>query len=337
MLLQKENIYKFEHKISNKKKKKNIKNSKKSSKKSSSKKSSKKKLQDCDYPPKKKRTEQFTKTNKPNDISQSSKLKLKDIKIMFNFQKRKGGKNKSAKISNKIKGDKQIAMHFNDFELNSFTYQEALKYDRREYMDYYKSLLKTKHPIIFGFVPVNDYNTMIVKVCLFFLSFCIYYAINAVFITDSTIHKIYEDGGSYNLLYSLPQIIYSFVIAHIITIILKFAFLSERNIIQIKKEDSLDSAKSLVDKVKRTIIIKYIIFFVAGIIFLIFFWYYLSSFGAVFQNSQVYLIKNTLMSFLIAIIYPFVINLLPGCFRMPSLKNNNKECLYKTSKIIQII
>ena len=255
---------------------------------------------------------------------------------MLNFQKRKGNKNKSKKINNKIE-DKQRIVNFNDFEMNSFTYQEALKYDKREYIQYYKSLLKTKHPIIFGFVPINDYNTMIIKVCLFFLSFCIYYAINAVFITDSTIHKLYEDGGSYNLIYSLPQIIYSFIFAHMITIILKLTFLSERNIIQIKKEDNLDSANNLVDKVKRTLIIKYIIFFVAGIIFLIFFWYYLSSFGAVFQNSQVYLIKNTLMSFLIAIIYPFVINLLPGCFRMPSLKNNSKECLYKTSKIIQII
>ena len=254
---------------------------------------------------------------------------------MLNFQERKGSKKKSKKI-NKIE-DKQNIVNFNDFEMNSFTYQEALKYDKREYIQYYKSLLKTKHPIIFGFVPINDYNTMIIKVCLFFLSFCIYYAINAVFITDSTIHKLFEDGGSYNLVYSLPQIIYSFAIAHIITIILKFAFLSERNIIQIKKEDSLDSAKSLVDKVKRTLIIKYIIFFVAGIIFLIFFWYYLSSFGAVFQNSQIYLVKKTLMSFLISLIYPFVINLLPGFLRMPSLKNNSKECLYKTSKIIQII
>ena len=89
---------------------------------------------------------------------------------MVNFQKRKGNKNKSKKINNKIE-DKQRIVNFNDFEMNSFTYQEALKYDKREYIHYYKSLLKTKHPIIFGFIPINDYNTMIIKVCLFFYLF----------------------------------------------------------------------------------------------------------------------------------------------------------------------
>ena len=47
---------------------------------------------------------------------------------------------------------------------------------------------------------------------------------------------------------------------------------------------------------------------------------YLSSFGAVYQNSQFYLIKNILISFGFSLGYLFVINILPGILRIYSLK-----------------
>ena len=192
---------------------------------------------------------------------------------------------------------------------------------------------------MFSFIPTKDYNTMIIKLCLFFLFFSIYYSINTLFFNEATIHKIYEDEGSYNFGYLLPQILYSFVISHIFTTIIKFAFLSERNIMEIKREKVLQNAKEKVEKVKRNIIIKYIIFFVAGILFLIFFWYYLSSFGAVYQNSQIYLIKNTFISLAVGLLYPFIINIIPATLRICSLndKNQNKEMLFKISKYLQFI
>ena len=69
----------------------------------------------------------------------------------------------------------------------------------------------------------------------------------------------------------------------------------------------------------------------------IFFWYYLSSFGAVFQNTQYYLIKNVLISLGFCFLFPIIINILPAGLRIISLKRNNKELLYKFSKFMQII
>ena len=158
-----------------------------------------------------------------------------------------------------------------------------------------------------------------------------------MFFNQKTIHQIYEDGGSYNLAYFLPQILYSFIIAHILSSIIKFVFLSERNIIEIKKQNLFESAKSKVRKVKRKIVIKYIIFFVAGILFLIFFWYYLSSFGAVYQNSQIYLIKNVLISFGLSFLFPFIFYIIPPILRMISLKSRQMEKIYIISKIIQFL
>ena len=87
-------------------------------------------------------------------------------------------------------------------------------------------------------------------------------------------------------------------------------------------------------------VIKYICLYIFGSLLLIFFWYYISSFGAVFQNTQLYLMKNTLISFSFTLVYPFFINLIPAIFRRISLNNGDKknnECLYKISQLIQVI
>ena len=72
---------------------------------------------------------------------------------------------------------------------------------------------------------------------------------------------------------------------------------------------------------------------------MLFFAYFISCFCAVYKNTQIILIKNTLLSFTLSMIYPFGLNLLPGLFRIPALKasNKDKKCLYKISKIIAII
>ena len=56
------------------------------------------------------------------------------------------------------------------------------------------------------------------------------------------------------------------------------------------------------------------------------------------MNTQFHLLKDTLMSFGLSLIYPFIINLLPGLFRIPSLSDtkNKRMYLYNFSKFIQI-
>ena len=81
---------------------------------------------------------------------------------------------------------------------------------------------------------------------------------------------------------------------------------------------------------------KFILFFIISFLFLLLFWYYLGCFGAVYKKSQIHLIKDTLISFGLSLIYPLLLNLLPGIIRIPSLRKGNKF-FYKISKIIQII
>ena len=62
-------------------------------------------------------------------------------------------------------------------------------------------------------------------------------------------------------------------------------------------------------------------------------------FCAIYINTQIHLLSDTLISFGISLIYPFGIYLLPGFFRIPALSSskNKRNCLYEFSKFIQMI
>ena len=97
---------------------------------------------------------------------------------------------------------------------------------------------------------------MIIKLCIFLLSFDIYYVINFAFFNEKVIHKIYEDGGKFDILYFIPQISISFAIANIITIIIKLIFLTERNIVQVRKQVTYNAAEKVSENARRNIVIK---------------------------------------------------------------------------------
>ena len=75
------------------------------------------------------------------------------------------------------------------------------------------------------------------------------------------------------------------------------------------------------------------------VIIMIFFWYFISCFCAVYKNTQEILIKDTLISFALSMIYPFGLNLLPGMFRIPALRSitKDKKCFYKISGLVALI
>ena len=145
-------------------------------------------------------------------------------------------------------------------------------------------------------------------------------------------HKIYINEGKYIFIYQLSNILYSTLISSIINIIIKKLSLSEINIIEIK--NNKEKEKNI--NKKKCLIIKFNLFFILDFLFLILFWYYISCFCAIYKNTQFHLIKDTLISFGLSLLYPVGLCLLPGIFRIPALRasKQDKECLYKISKIM---
>ena len=249
-----------------------------------------------------------------------------------NYIKNNFSINKSNNSKNKFNN---IMKNYNDFELNTLSYKEALEIDKRTYYQYYFSLLRAKHIFIFTFITKNDYNSFIIKICLFFFGFALYSTVNILFFNDSTMHKIYEDNGKFNLAYQIPQIIYSTIISSIINFIIRYFSLSEKDLLKIKHVKK----KRIIEfgKLIKCLRIKFSIFFIFSFIFLFLFWFYLSCFCSVYINTQRHAINDALISFGLSLLYPFLLNLIPGLFRIASLNSPDKQrnCMYKISQLLE--
>ena len=180
---------------------------------------------------------------------------------------------------------------------------------------------------------------MTLKLCLFLTNFSFYFTMNCFFFSDDTMHKIYIDNGAYHIIYRLPQIIYTSFISSVINILLKQLSLSENNFLELKHEKTSIRITAKSKTIKECLTMKFIIFFIINFLLLFFVWYFISCFSAVFINTQIILISDTLISFGISLLYPFGYYLIPGVFRIPAIKakQKDKQCLYTTGSIIALI
>ena len=268
----------------------------------------------------------------------STNNKMKEIIQTNNIDSKRKIASNNKNIEDIIENTEKILV-FNDDELNGLSYDEAKKFDYRTYCLYYISLLKTNHEIAFTFFYNSDYNSKIIKINLFIIGFTLFFALNTLFFDDNTMHKIYEDQGTFDLLYQMPQIIYSSIISGILKFLLTKFALTEELILNIKGNKNTEDLDKRVTSVKKNIKIYFIFYFINSTIILLFFWYYISMFCAIYMNTQTHLLKDTLISYAISFISPFFIYLIPGFFRIPALTNRKaqRKYLYNCSKFLQMI
>ena len=160
-------------------------------------------------------------------------------------------------------------------------------------------------------------------------------AMNVFFFSDESMHKIYLNYGKYNFIQQIPQIVYTTIISQLIEVFLCYLSLTDKHIYQIKHYTQLRKNKTLL-RVLKCINIKLISFFIFTFILFWFYWYTVTAFCSVYKNTQITFIKDSLLSFLLGILYPFVLYLFPSFLRIIALRypKINLKCLYKLSDII---
>ena len=296
------------------------------------------------------------KNGNEKNISKKDKFALKEIKIFKDNKKIKSRQKFVAKKkpisgsnikinltykkqSNKKVEKKEISNNYNDEEINGLSYYRAIIYDKRTYWQYYASLLKTQHNLICVFFNNNYYNSGIIKLDLFFIGFAIEYTINGLFFNDDTMHKIYKSKGKFDFSDQIPIIVYSTLISMILNIPLNLLALSNNISNNLKQNNTKYNIMKKAKNLKNILTIKFSFYFIIGFLYLLFFWYYISLFNIIYKNTQMHLLKDTLISIGLALLIPFEIYLLPGFFRIPALSNRKSKriCLYNFSKFLQSI
>ena len=226
-----------------------------------------------------------------------------------------------------------------NFELNDLDYFQAIKLDKRTFCQIYWSILKREHLILFTFLSPNDYNLIYVKFARLFFLICQDMAMNIIFFSDNSMHKLYANYGKYDFIQQIPQIIYSIVVSQIIEVFICYLNLTDIYFYKVKKIINKKVNKNKILGILRCIKIKLFVFFTFTFILFLFYWYFISSFCAVYQNTQITFIKDSISSFLTGLLYPFAFYLFPPILRIIALKDASKKrlkCIYKLSDIIPL-
>ena len=162
-------------------------------------------------------------------------------------------------------------------------------------------------------------------------------AMNVIFFSDDSKHKIFLNYGKYDFVQQIPQIIYSTAISQVLEVFLCYLSLTDKHFYQIKYIKNEKKNNELVLKILTCVQIKLIGFFAFTFILFVFYWYLITAFCSVYQNTQNPFIKDSITSFLLGLVYPIVLYLIPAVLRIIALRDVKKKRLrfvYKLSDII---
>ena len=249
------------------------------------------------------------------DISNPSPI-FKEILYINNKKiiKNKGKKQTSKQIKHLITQEqdnefKKIKKKFpeNSFliecVLNESSYKKALLYDKRTFFQFFCSLLKSDHLLLFVIIPTKDYNSKPIKICIFLFSFALFFADNAIFMYEDAIHNIFENQGTFDYIYQIPQIVYSNIISFVIDKIIRFWSLSKGDVTEEKKKRIREKKSLNSNKFFRVVLIKYFLFFIISFCFLFLIWFYISCFCFVYKTHTLKVVKETIYISLVNCFY----------------------------------
>ena len=128
------------------------------------------------------------------------------------------------------------------------------------------------------------------------------------------------------------------LISYVVGNILMQISFTESDIISIRREDDYINRENIRHSL-TSVTVKCYLFFVLSILSLGFIWIYLACFFTVFKNTQIFAIKNTLISFGISMAIPFITGIIIAPFRLIALsskESKNRFCVFIFYKILEV-
>ena len=236
--------------------------------------------------------------NSTDSLNNKRKTKLKKPKlessIDFNKEKKKSKRT------------------FENDELNNMSFENAIKYDKRKFCEYYWYQLKEKQSIINTFFTYTPMRPFSIKVIVFIFSISVIFALNCLFITESYISGKYTTtknlGFAYILSNAINRIFYSVISSIIINYCISCLFDAELRVNSlIKREKDINILSKELNNVCRKMKINIIIFIICTFLLMAFFWYYLSAFCNCYHATQMDWFIGSLICIFFVQLYPFIL------------------------------
>jgi len=120
-------------------------------------------------------------------------------------------------------------------------------------------------------------------------------------------YRKYVGEEDFTFIQKIPQLLFTLIVSHIIEVILCSLSMTDTNIYEIKSlpKDEKNNKKivDIIDCMKK----KITAFFIVTFFLFLFYWYFISAFCALYQNTQVHLLLDVVTSFLITFVVYFIL------------------------------
>ena len=235
-----------------------------------------------------------------------------------------------------VKSENSILYDYNNDELNEMPFDKAIKHDKRNFCSYYCNMLLISHILLNVFCRQSDYNLFVVKLGLLLMTFPINLTFNILFFTNKKLKLTYiKSMNDISFIWdNMANSVYSSILSSTFLIILKLICLTHNSVRALRKIKDVKLAKEKSKCVFRCIKLRIFIYYILSFAFILVFGFYVLSFCAIFENTQIVLIKSTFTSWVISLIYPFIIFLIASFIRSLSYSCKSK-CLYAVKQILQ--
>ena len=248
--------------------------------------------------------------------------------------------NKVSKITNYI--DPVYKEDFNEYlapDFDDLEFEDIIKQDKRTFKEFFFDSLNDKQLFINTFYEQDNFRPKSLKIIFFILNLILYCVINALFIGEETISKIYHIEGKdpYFGFFTraITRYIYSAFIGVIIDILIDLFFISEKKMksIFIKEKKNIGNLKTHITKLSREMIKLYISFIIFVIVLFILIMLYLLCFNYVYPHTQKEWVKSSILLIIIIQIISILVALFQTIFRFIGIALKNEK-IFRISKLL---
>ena len=228
--------------------------------------------------------------------------------------------------------------------LDNYDYECAIKYEKRHFWRIFYICFLSFENILNTFFFKTPLEIQSLRLILFFFSYISDLALNALFYLNQNISDKYHYQGDNlylfsllnNLTISISSTIFSYVLVKALNCLnnskdsIEDLFRYHENIMRkdkkykVSNDDIIKIYKNL-DSIYRILKIKIVFYIIIEFILLLFFFYYITAFCEVYKNTQISWLSDSLVSFLMSILFEIAMSFLVASFYMISIKYRFKS------------
>ena len=229
------------------------------------------------------------------------------------------------------------------FILNYYSYEEAVKYETRDFFRIYLICLLHRQSILHTFFFKSPLEPQSLRICLFIFHYSCDFFMNAFFYLDNKISDRYQYTGDSLYLFSLVNnlviSVCSTLVSFVFRISLKYLINSKSQIENIFREQeakmrkkkkiemSINKKNEIIKKIHQiieTLKIKILAFLIIEFCLMLLFTYYITAFCAIYKSTQTSWLSDSFVSFIMSNLFELLVGLIVSILYTTGIKNRLK-------------